>query len=875
MSITPEIKLSILNKVDESDKPFYTMLEYLLELTGSNMGFIAEVRKSQGGITDINLDGKYLCCLSVIAPLDVFAREKFGDKLGIMFKNPDSIFSLTPYLEILDHDCVIIDDFTKYVEEKYKRGPKWPKNHPIIKTMIIIPLIQNNELIGQICLANRSTSYKDIQKHLQLLGIRIRSMIMYEQLRQKYQALQLEHSMKQTKNVVLANISHEVRTPLNTILGMNALLLETELDDNQYECLLVERKSCYHLLGLITDILDINKLEAGKMVFKYSPANIQELIETSYDLIGYDAKRKQIQLDFKISSKVPKDVILDKQRMKQMLGNLLSNAVKFTQTGKIETLVEIASNDELLKFDLTPLDMLTKKPMHKTSSSLLYDEALVGDWYYIKFSIKDTGIGIKNEDISRLFKSYEQLDDSNTKTNKGTGLGLAITNELCNLMSGKIYATSEYGKGSMFSFIIPVQEYHEPTKELDLSILVGKTFLVVDDNEKNLARLTDLLDSWNVDYREFSSAKRALAYINNPKYKFDLGLLDIIMPVMDGNMLAERISRSKAPFPLIALSSDDGEHAISDFFEQQLTKPYDDNELLEIVVNVLHREKNNKLPPKSESPSSEEKYKRPITISSDDENIDQQYEEICEKRKSSEEKDYSDEIKPRKNINVERLLSNRNLDVSVKDFANIRLTLQKESNEKESKEKESKEKILKIPISTARTLLTKNPLRKSPDLKHLNQRKRAQIDNYYEKAKNININILVVEDQPFNMVMIVKMLQNIGYTNIDQATSGAESVEMVKKNRGVPLKKGTKSQYDLILMDIIMPGKYDGVEASKKITKLFNDLTLRPKIVAVTASVFDGAIDTYMKDGQMDTYISKPIDKIERITHALHKIGFI
>lgn len=857
MSITPDIKLSVLNKVDESDKPFYTMLEYLLELTDSEMGFIAEIKKSQSGITNNNPEGKYLYCLAVIAPEN-------DDKLGIMFKNPDSIFNLIPYINTnSDHDSIIIDDFTKYIEEKYKRTPKWPKKHPIIKTMLIIPLYYNTELIGQIYLANRPTSYKDVNMHIKLLGIRVRSMIMYNQLKQKYDALQFEQSMKQTKNVVLANISHEVRTPLNTILGMNALLLETELDDNQYECLLVERKSCYHLLGLITDILDINKLEAGKMVFKYSPVNIQELIETSYDLVGYDAKRKKIRLDFKISPKVPKDVILDKQRIKQMLGNLLSNAVKFTQKGTIEATIDIAPNDEIVKLDLTPLDMLTKKPMHKTSSSLLYDEALLGKWYYIKISIKDTGVGIKKEDINRLFKSYEQLDDSNTKPNKGTGLGLAITNELCNLMSGKIYATSEYGKGSVFSFIIPVQEYHEPTKELDLSVLEGKTFLVVDDNEKNLARLTNLLDSWNVDYREFSSAKRALSYINNPKYKFDLGLLDIIMPVMDGNMLAERISRSNTPFPLIALSSDDGEHAICDFFEQQLTKPYDDKELLEIVVKVLARQKKNNQ--KSESPSSEEKYRRPIAISSDDENIDQQYDEICEKRQSSEEPKNDSEENPRKHINAQRLLSNRNLAISVKDFANIRLSIQKEASQNDTK----------IPISTARTVLTKNPIRRSPETKRINQRKRAQMDNYYEKATNTNINILVVEDQPFNMLMIIKMLKNIGYTNIDEATSGEESVAMVKKNRGIPLKKGVKSQYDLILMDIIMPGKYDGVEASKKITKMFNDLSLRPKIVAVTASVFDGAIDTYMTEGQMDTFISKPIDKIERITHALHKIGFV
>ena len=123
--------------------------------------------------------------------------------------------------------------------------------------------------------------------------------------------------------------------------------------------------------------------------------------------------------------------------------------------------------------------------------------------------------------------------------------------------------------------------------------------------------------------------------------------------------------------------------------------------------------------------------------------------------------------------------------------------------------------------------------------------------------------------------MLVKMLKNIGYHNIDLAVSGPDAVAMVKKNKGVPLTTGVKSQYDLILMDIIMPGKYDGVAASKKITKLFRNLDERPKIVAVTASIFDGVVDQYMNDGQMDGFITKPIDKIHCITKVLREIGFV
>jgi len=818
MSDILEILTNFNNAELEGGKSFDIILQALLEFTGSETGYIT--------IVNYVYDEERGPCENILSSVAVHPYTT--DDMGIMYKN-SAIFHASNI-----ETPIRTMDFPDFLEKNYNRKSHCPMNHSGIKTLATIPLFHENKLIGHIGLAN-GLDYTVLDT-LEVLIKRTISGLVTMRLRQSYEQMLIEKSIKQSKNVMLANISHEVRTPLNTILGMNALLLETELDDNQYECLLVERKSCYHLLGLITDILDINKLEAGKMVFKLMPVNIYELVETSYDLIGFESKRKDLQISYEISSNVPESVVGDKQRIKQMLGNLLSNAVKFTPNGSIKTTVEILSDREVVRHGFRPTSSMEIKPTKKSSTqTVLYDENLAGEWNYFKFSISDTGIGIKAEDMNRLFKSYEQLETSNTRKNKGTGLGLAITYELCTLMGGRIFVESEVEKGSVFYFIVPLQTYLNPEKQLDLSILENKTFLVVDDNEKNLTRLTDLLDSWGVNYRECSSAQRALSYVSKPKYKFDLGLLDIVMPVMDGNTLAERISRSDKPFPLIALSSDDGENAVSDFFAHHITKPYEDKQLLETIIQVLKLqeikgdsvEDDTTESPRSSSSSSDDKYKRVIAISSSDDEENEELDKHCEMAISKNSSKYKSPI--------------TNIEMRKKSMA------------------EMKPRVLE-----SRTLRAKK----------IAQHKRMQVDNFYERAQNIDINILVVEDQEFNSIMLAKMLKIIGYHNIDFATSGDQAFAMVKANKGVSLKKGMKSQYDLVLMDIIMPGKYDGVEASKKIDKLFQRGG-KPKVVAVTASVFDGAVEQYLSEGKMDGCIIKPIDKIRNITDVIRPLGFL
>ena len=387
------------------------------------------------------------------------------------------------------------------------------------------------------------------------------------------------------------------------------------------------------------------------------------------------------------------------------------------------------------------------RPDKKNSGPVLYENSKVGNWYYLLFKVKDTGIGIKHKDIDKLFKSFTQLDSTNTKKHKGTGLGLSITNELCKLMGGKISLTSAYDQGSTFYFIVPVREYMDDRQELDLSLLEGKTFLLVDDKEDNLERLGNVLDSWGVDYRDCTTGRRAVSWVSNHKIKFDLGLFDIVMPQMDGNMLADRIRDMDAAFPMIALTSrDENLTDVSSAFAMHIVKPYSDEQLLDAVIKTLA--------------STAAMNSTPELNSSDDGNF-------CESQIETRE----------------------DFDLNKKYVSSPRQNSQPQDNQ---------------------------PKKLSFQLKkHIINRKQMQIDNFYEKAKNRDINILVVEDIDYNRVMLVKMLQNIGYGNIDTATSGPEAVSMVKFNRGVNRKKNHPSEYAVILMDIIMPGEYDGVESSK------------------------------------------------------------
>jgi signal transduction histidine kinase len=249
------------------------------------------------------------------------------------------------------------------------------------------------------------------------------------------------------KSVFLANMSHELRTPLNHIIGFTELVLDKnfgELNDTQQEYLGDVLNSGQHLLSLINDILDLSKIEAGKVELESSSFSLKILLESSFTMIKERAMKHGVQLLMEIEG-IPETITADERKLKQIIYNLLSNAVKFTPDGgKIRLLSSLATSKEII-------DQIESIPSQLSAA----DFELHQDW--VQISVQDSGIGFTSEDAERIFRPFEQLDSSKSRRYEGTGLGLSLTKQFIELHGGRIWAESEgEGKGATFHLVIPI-----------------------------------------------------------------------------------------------------------------------------------------------------------------------------------------------------------------------------------------------------------------------------------------------------------------------------------------------------------------------------------------------------------------------------------
>ncbi|MBQ7593143.1 MAG: response regulator [Synergistaceae bacterium] len=398
-------------------------------------------------------------------------------------------------------------------------------------------------------------------------------------------AMQQARRANSAKSEFLANMSHEIRTPINAVLGMNEMIIRESTSDRITTYARNVESAGRNLLSIINDILDFSKIEAGKMEIAESDYKLSSVLNDVTNMIVFKARQKDLRFDVSVDEELPDELYGDEVRVRQVVTNVLNNAVKYTHEGSVAL---------------------------KVSGEKTYDENGRGNINLV-FRISDTGIGIRAEDLPKLFKKFERIDLVQNNTVEGTGLGLSITHNLLQLMNGRIEVESEYGKGSTFIIYLPqrivndepignfhdkfdryvhtMRAYQESFKAPDAHLLV------VDDTDMNLTVIEGLLSKTDINLETASSGAEALALTRSQKY--DLILMDQRMPQMDGTQTMRHIREQEDGMnldtPVICLTADAVSGARNKYLEEgftdYLSKPVESSTLESTLIKYLPPEK--------------------------------------------------------------------------------------------------------------------------------------------------------------------------------------------------------------------------------------------------------------------------------------------
>jgi two-component system, sensor histidine kinase and response regulator len=375
-------------------------------------------------------------------------------------------------------------------------------------------------------------------------------------------ATQKAEAGNKAKSDFLANMSHEIRTPLNVITGMSHLILKTELTSQQQNYVNNIQNASRSLLGIINDILDLSKIEAGKMTLESIEFSINTVLENLTSLFGARSKKENIEVIFSIDPMLPPKLIGDPLRLGQILNNFCSNALKFTQEGQIIFGIKVSE---------------------------LKEESVL-----LEFYVQDTGVGINKAQSEKLFQAFSQADDSVTRKYGGTGLGLSICKHLVSMMEGNIWFVSEENVGSTFCFnmTFPIVEKQTENNYKLPTAITSKNVLIVDDNSESRNVLSKIMDSFGVNSICVSSGSEAIELLTKQSNEYDIVFVDYKMPELNGietiNKVSQELNKKVTPVFVLMISAKDIDETKEKIdilnIEKLLIKPF----IPDACINVLN-----------------------------------------------------------------------------------------------------------------------------------------------------------------------------------------------------------------------------------------------------------------------------------------------